>query len=573
MTTAAGHDGEPYGVRTELLTVRVTTETTIVFLARTGEEIEPVAARNIIILAMPSTLDHACVECPCIRVEEGLYGRHAVAAKAVRAGEVVSASIPVAHRLLSAQDDDDGKRRCARCFAQESDTGIKLSRCARCQNAFYCNRSCQKADFPQHKLECQYIMKRRKQFGTIAPESAEEDAVPLLLRTFCALKLAKDKCETDRAPGQIVSCGRGHFASLAVSTDQLSYPVTSDSPGMSLAKRLMISFAAKGSKDTEEATLQEKEKLVLQILGCRGKTLDDAIRHTLTAFQQNNFGVTDSLYVPIGEAVYPHAALLNHSCSPNCILRYKIGLESSPPQLEIVACKDIPSGEELVHSYVDLVLPTETRRKRLRETHGFICECSRCAGKCTVELPRDRQSWMLWPTKERFGEIPSNTPTQQIDIEEAIDGRSSETENLQSVNTSRMLQDQATRAMVNGNNELEIQLLQQAVGVFLLGGGLSPFHNELYTARCAYFSALLANGKIDEAIEQCEHIVSSLSVCLGNVKHHPLLGLQLYTLGDLCSGGGCGQKAVNAYRWAYEIMLVSHGAQDPMVQELIRKRL
>lgn len=527
---------------------------------------------------MPLTSDHACVECPCIRIEQGLYGRHAIASKAVRAGKVVSASIPVAHRLLSpAQEEDDGKRRCARCFAQESDTGIKFGRCTRCQNAFYCNRSCQKADFSQHKLECQYIMKRRKQFGTITPESAEEDAIPLLLRTFCALKFAKDECETvhvetDHAPGQIVSCGREHFASLAVSSDQLSYPLTLDSPGMKLAKRLMLSFAAKGSTDTE-ASPQEKEGLVLRILGCKEKTLDEAIRHTLTAFQQNNFGVTDSLYAPIGEAVYPHAALLNHSCSPNCILRYKIGLKSSPPQLEIVACKDISSGEELVHSYVDLVLPTETRRNRLRDTHGFICECIRCAGQCTVELPRDRQSWMLWPTKERLGEIPSSTPTQQIDIEEAIGGRSGEAEHLQIVNTSRMLQDQATRAMVNGNNDLEIQLLQQAVGVFLLSGGFSPFHNELYTARCAYFSALLANGKIDEGIEQCEHIVSSLSVCLGNVKHHPLLGLQLYTLGDLCSGGGCGQKAANAYRWAYEIMSVSHGAQDPMVQALIRKRL
>ena len=81
----------------------------------------------------PLTSDHAsCVESPCIRVEQGLYGRHAVAAKAVRAGEVVSASTPVAHRLLSAQEDNDEKRRCARCFAQESDTGSsKFGRCTR----------------------------------------------------------------------------------------------------------------------------------------------------------------------------------------------------------------------------------------------------------------------------------------------------------------------------------------------------------------------------------------------------------------------------------------------------------
>ncbi len=50
-------------------------------------------------------------------------------------------------------------------------------------------------------------------------------------------------------------------------------------------------------------------------------------------FRCNNFGVTDDLLTCVAVGVYPHAALLNHSCAPNCVLRYI--LSGSGPILQV----------------------------------------------------------------------------------------------------------------------------------------------------------------------------------------------------------------------------------------------
>ena len=79
-----------------------------------------------------------------------------------------------------------------------------------------------------------------------------------------------------------------------------------------------------------------------------------------------------------------------------------------------------------------------------------------------------------------------------------------------------------------------------------------------------------------EIVEQCEHIVSFLAVVFSHVRNHPLLGLQLYTLGDLYNAAASmegdrlalEEKAKLAYTWAKQIMIVTHGANDPMVKRL-----
>lgn len=43
---------------------------------------------------------------------------------------------------------------CSYCL--KPDLTTKLEKCAACKSIFYCNRSCQKADWPMHKVECKF---------------------------------------------------------------------------------------------------------------------------------------------------------------------------------------------------------------------------------------------------------------------------------------------------------------------------------------------------------------------------------------------------------------------------------
>ncbi|XXH01787.1 hypothetical protein Hte_008148 [Hypoxylon texense] len=68
---------------------------------------------------------------------------------------------------------------------------------------------------------------------------------------------------------------------------------------------------------------------------------------------------------------YPEISRFNHDCRPN--VHYRI----SNMTHTTVAARDIAPGEELSISYIELMLPRDERRARLRKW-GFECACSHC---------------------------------------------------------------------------------------------------------------------------------------------------------------------------------------------------
>jgi len=79
-----------------------------------------------------------------------------------------------------------------------------------------------------------------------------------------------------------------------------------------------------------------------------------------------------------GHGLFEKACKMSHSCKPNCVwLTTQDGRAK-----EIRAISTIEEGEELTIDYVGEVLePIPHRRQELLITKGFLCECSRCAGK------------------------------------------------------------------------------------------------------------------------------------------------------------------------------------------------
>eukprot|EP00929_Paragymnodinium_shiwhaense_P035901 TRINITY_DN19316_c0_g2_i3.p1 TRINITY_DN19316_c0_g2~~TRINITY_DN19316_c0_g2_i3.p1 ORF type:complete len:521 (+),score=108.84 TRINITY_DN19316_c0_g2_i3:115-1677(+) len=80
----------------------------------------------------------------------------------------------------------------------------------------------------------------------------------------------------------------------------------------------------------------------------------------------------------IGDGIYPTASRINHSCAPNvaCYVADDDGT------LVVRALRPIAAAQELCFSYLGstaLLSPTWQRRRRLKASKEFFCQCARCA--------------------------------------------------------------------------------------------------------------------------------------------------------------------------------------------------
>ena len=90
----------------------------------------------------------------------------------------------------------------------------------------------------------------------------------------------------------------------------------------------------------------------------------------------NAYGISDPSglrNLNVGFGLFPFAAMLNHSCEPNCAFGGVAGGCQT-----IRAIKPIAEGDELCFGYIDLYQDVARRRDELEETKHFLCECPRC---------------------------------------------------------------------------------------------------------------------------------------------------------------------------------------------------
>ena len=92
----------------------------------------------------------------------------------------------------------------------------------------------------------------------------------------------------------------------------------------------------------------------------------------------------DDMFAPLdGTALYSLVCCMNHSCRPNCVVRYPRGAsdsadgKASPLVAHVVLLEQVAAGDELTQSYVDKDMGLLERRKAL-EDYGFLCRCPRC---------------------------------------------------------------------------------------------------------------------------------------------------------------------------------------------------
>jgi hypothetical protein len=280
--------------------------------------------------------------------------RRAILTKDFPQGSVIFENEPYAHVVAS----QERSTICSSCF--KSSTNLLI--CSKCQFSRYCSQTCQRNDWSSgHKSECRHAKDLRAE----GCSDLALDEILLLLRTYSLCSgdkglrddngiVCTSEISTSISTGP-VRCGRAHVLDLCVGGefDDVSIATLAEA-----VRRCSISKSKK--------------------YPCDPKTLLAPLSRLYASFRANNFCILNHLLIPKGAGVYPHAALLNHSCTPNGLLsfRFRDDGQGQPPLLQCIALSDLKAGEELTHCYVDSTLPTTERS--LKASYGFDCQCERC---------------------------------------------------------------------------------------------------------------------------------------------------------------------------------------------------
>ncbi|KAF1323681.1 putative histone tail methylase containing set domain, partial [Globisporangium splendens] len=277
-------------------------------------------------------------------------GRCAVARQRIAAGTRILLVSAFASISVSA---------CNWCFSTPQTQ--KLQKCGGCHRVKYCSRKCQQLDWTRslHAKECaawKYVPKHIK----------GESMQTVLLVTRMAAKLFLTDQEHS-ADGQAMLQLRHHYDDHGEDKLRQYREMT----------QLVLVLLARSKFNARGASFEELAEL-----------LEDKIVRLFCRVNCNAFTVSDDLCVPLGIGVFPHGALFNHSCDPNCVVSFE------QQQMVVHTIKDVQQGDELTISYIELLESTPKRQHALRESYFFECDCSRCRNAVSESSTHD--DWFLY---------------------------------------------------------------------------------------------------------------------------------------------------------------------------------
>lgn len=474
--------------------------------------------------------------------------RRAFSTRKIRQGQIILKNRP--YTLVPKHSQE----YCSSCFKPNP-----TKRCSHCQHVWYCSRQCQIHDFPSHRIECREYPSLWPKDRTSDDEKESQWNTRLLIRTF--LRIQKEiqnensNCQRNSNDGNSCTCSQQHFRCLQSSRIPFDQ---SELQSFHLAKQALRRQRQMLTKHYNVPPSYDDIQLRIDL------------ENILRRFSINNFGIVDDMLRVTGRGVYPLTALLNHSCTPNCILRYT----TEGGILEVIAAFDILPGIELTHSYVDLVSTTTTRNERLQTTYGFQCTCQRCQN-WKVSLP-SKYDVSDTNTDEIIdgilnayypGKRVDESDSTLVDLDTLLRPPVDDTSSNSIILRVQSLQREANLAMANDDIERELSCLSEAVNL-LVRTSPSPFSLDLYEVRCQRLSSWIVAQEPKEALKDCRHVVCVLCLALSQIPCHPLLGLQLFTLGDLYEACGQFDKARQTHTWAKHVLSVTLGPSNHMVKML-----
>ncbi|XP_078264966.1 histone-lysine N-methyltransferase SMYD1b isoform X2 [Rhinoraja longicauda] len=215
---------------------------------------------------------------------------------------------------------------CHGCFKKQA----KLQRCGQCKFAHYCDRTCQKAAWTDHKSECSAIRNHGK---------APSESIRLASRILWRMRREGAVVPEDRLTP--IEDLQDHLDDLSEDEKQ--------------QLKLDVEVFQKYWQPRTQELSMESISHIFGVINCNGFTISD--QRGLQA---------------VGVGLFPNLCLVNHDCWPNCTVILKNG------KIELRAIMHIEAGEELTVSYVDFLSLSAERHKMLKEQYYFDCNCEHC---------------------------------------------------------------------------------------------------------------------------------------------------------------------------------------------------
>ncbi|PLB46512.1 putative set and mynd domain-containing protein [Aspergillus steynii IBT 23096] len=318
-----------------------------------------------------------------------IKGRQLVASHPIAKGELLLidtpyAVIPVVDDPASSPDVLCSNSKCNRKIISASASAsteprTRTSCPSNCvPDVAWCNEACRAADQARHGFECTWL---KKYAASIRSKWGEYDFGMLwLIVRILATRSVEEVGSLEST--QRFKAGWSAIESLCGSPETWAH-----------------------SQVREWSTLVKKYMRTSESLP-HGMSADDVLA-LICREEANSFGLypretgilsLSDTSLDRGEqfaaAVYPRAAIANHSCSPNIIHK-----PDNNGRMVFVSSRDIQAGEECCISYFDLTefVELSARREHLQKSFRFLCKCERCLGE---ETPEEDNSWDAFPAMD-----------------------------------------------------------------------------------------------------------------------------------------------------------------------------
>eukprot|EP01118_Nematostelium_gracile_P018899 TRINITY_DN8562_c0_g1_i1.p1 TRINITY_DN8562_c0_g1~~TRINITY_DN8562_c0_g1_i1.p1 ORF type:complete len:499 (-),score=75.13 TRINITY_DN8562_c0_g1_i1:3-1499(-) len=276
-----------------------------------------------------------------------LKGRHFVASRDVKKGEVVIRSAP----FSSAINDSELFSHCSSCFIFLSSTSKSKQICSGCKAIVFCTR-CYKNAQSKHSSsgECEFLRKKDS-------IRFETKYLRCLLQFCYSINNTKNQNQHSFAHGND-------------SKPNLKDGIVFDSLEDCMSLK---------DDTTENEHMQSILNIVRQLTSIKSHNMDiKVLKKALGIIMQNGHEIT--LTKNIGIGLHPSGAIFNHSCAPNVLF-----FHDNLGNLCFRADQDVKQGTELSTHYIHLYQPTDTRREQLLSSYSFHCNCERCCNSLKFE--------------------------------------------------------------------------------------------------------------------------------------------------------------------------------------------